>query len=57
MCALSGCDTTSYTYDKGNVTALNTIVSGNYQCLAIIGDNATSRSELMNAAMLSVVSL
>ena len=28
---LSGCDTTSYPYGKGNVTALNTMVSGIYQ--------------------------
>ena len=38
MHALSGCDTTSYPYGKGNVTALNTMVSRIYQCLAIIGD-------------------
>ena len=38
MHALSGCDTTSYPDGKGNVIALNTMVSGIYQCLAIIGD-------------------
>ena len=32
MHALSGCDTTSYPYGKGNVTPLNTMVSGFYQC-------------------------
>ena len=57
MHALSGCDTTSYPYDKGNVTALNNMVSGIYQCLAIIGDNDTTHTELMNAAMTSFVSL
>ena len=34
MHALSGCDTTSYPYGKGNVTALNTMVSGIYQCFS-----------------------
>ena len=57
MHALSGCDTTSYPYGKGNVTALNTIVSGIYQCLSIIGENDTTHTELMNAAMPSFVSL
>ena len=57
MFALSGCDTTSYPYDKGNVTTLYTMVSGNYQCLAIIGDIDTTHTELMNEAMHSFVSL
>ena len=57
MHALSGCDTNSYPCDKENVAALNTVVSGFYQCLAIIGDNDTTHTELMNAAMLSFVSL
>ena len=57
MHALSGCDKTSYPYDEGNVTALNTMVSGIYQCLAIIGGIDTTHTELMNAAMLSFVSL
>ena len=51
MHALSGCDTPSHPYDKCNVTTLNTMVSENYQCLAIIGDIDTSHTELMNAAM------
>ena len=51
MHALSGCDTSSYPYGKENVTALNSMVSGIYQCLAIIGDNDTAHTELMNAAM------
>ena len=55
--ALSGCDTTSYPYGKGNVTALNTMVSGIYQCLAVIGDIDTAHTELMNVAMSSFVSL
>ena len=51
MHALNGCGTTSYPYDKGNVIALNTMVS-----LAIIGDIDTTHTELMNAAMPSFVS-
>ena len=57
MHALSGCDTTSYPYGKRNVSALNTMVSGIYQCLAIIGDIDTTHTELINAAMPSFVSL
>ena len=57
MHALSGCDTTSYPYSKGNVTALNTMVSRIYQCLAIICDIDTTHTGLMNAAMPSFVSL
>ena len=55
MYVLSGCDTTFYPYGKGNVTALNTIVSRIYQCLAIIGDIDTTHTELMNATMPSFV--
>ena len=57
MHAVSGCDTTSYPYSKGNVAALNTMVSGISQCLAIIGDNDTTHTEMMNAAMPSFDSL
>ena len=55
MHALNVCDTTSYPYGKGNVTALNTMVSGIYQCLAIIGDIDTTHTQLMNATMPSFV--
>ena len=55
--SLRVCDTTQYPYSKGNVTALNTMVSRKYQCLAIIGDIDTTHTELMNAAMPSFVSL
>ena len=55
--ALSGCDTTPYPYSKGNVTALNTMVSRIYQCLAIIGDIDTTHTELMNEEMPSFLSL
>ncbi|MCG7883058.1 MAG: hypothetical protein JAY96_15870 [Candidatus Thiodiazotropha endolucinida] len=51
MHALSGCDTTSYPYGKGKVTALNTMTSGDYPGLAIIGDVGTTRPDLMTAAM------
>ena len=57
MHALNGCDTTSYPYGKEIVTALNTMVSGIYQCLAILGDIDSTHTELMNAAMPSFVSL
>ena len=57
MHALSGCITPSYQYGKGNVTALNTMLSWNVWCLAIKGDIDTSHTELMNAAMPSFVPL
>ena len=57
MHALSGCDTTSYPYGKGNVTALYTMVSRIYQCLAIIVNIDTTHTELMNVAMSSLVPL
>ena len=57
MHALSGCDTTSYPYGKGNLTALNTMLSGINQCLAIIDDIDSTHKELMNAAMPSFASL
>ena len=37
--------------------SLNTMVSGIYQCFAMIGDIDTTHTELMNAAMPSFVSL
>ena len=55
--AVSGCDTTTYPYSKGNVAALNTMISGIIQCLAIIGDNDTTHTVLINAAMPSFVLL
>ena len=39
------------------MSPLNTMVSGIYQCLAIIGDIDTTHIELMNAAMPYFVSL
>ena len=55
--ALSDFNTTSYPYNIGNVSALNTVVSGIYQCLAIIGDIDTTHTDLMIAAMPSFVLL
>ena len=57
MHVLNGCDTISYPYGKENLTALITMVSEIYQCLAIIGDIDSTHTELMNAAMPSFVSL
>ena len=51
MYALSGCDTTSYPYDAGDVTALNNMVSENNQGLATMEDVGTPHTELMNEAM------
>ena len=52
------CDTTSYPYGKGKVTALNTMVSENYhQGLATIGVVGTTHTELMNAALPFILAL
>ena len=51
MHALSGCDTTSFPYGKGKVTALNTIA------IATIGDDGTTHTELIHAAMPLIVAL
>ena len=40
MHALSGCETTSYPHGKGKVTELNTLLSGNYQGLATVGNHS-----------------
>ena len=45
MHALSGCDTTSYPHGKGKVTALNTMLSRNYQGLATVGKVGTTHQE------------
>ena len=50
MHALSGCDTTFYPHGKGKVTALNTMISENYQGLGALGEVGTTQQELMNAA-------
>ena len=57
MHALSGCDTTSYPCGKGKVTALNTMITGDYPGLATVGDIGTTHPELMNAAMLFFIAL
>ena len=51
MLTFSHCDTTYYPYAKGNATALNIIISGNYIGVTTLGDVGTTHTELMNAAM------
>ena len=51
MHALSGCDTASYLFDKERVTALNNMISGNYEGLATTCDIGTTHTELMKTAM------
>lgn len=51
MHALSGCDTTSYPYGKGKITALNTLLAGDFLGLAdVLGEVGTTHAELMEAA-------
>lgn len=50
MHALSGCDTTSYPHDKGKITALNTMLAGDFRGLDdVLGKVDISRADLMNA--------
>ena len=49
--ALSGCDTTSYPYGKGKISALNTLLGGNFDGLAdVLGETGTTHTDLMEAA-------
>ena len=57
MHALTGCDTTSYPYGKRKVTALNTMISGNFQGLATVGEVSTTHQELLTAAKPFILAL
>ena len=56
MLTLSHCDTTSYSYGKGNATALN-MISGNYLGVNTLSGVGTTHTELMNASMPFFVAL
>ena len=48
--ALSGCDTVSYPYGKGKISALNTLLTGNFPGLAhVLGEVETTHTDLMKA--------
>ena len=50
--ALSGCDTTSYPYGKGKISALNTLNSGNFPGLAVVlGEEGATSNDLKEASM------
>ena len=52
MHALSGCDTTSYPYGKGKISALNTLLVGDFPGLAhVLGEVGTTQADLMEAAV------
>ena len=51
MHALSGCDTTSYPYGEGKISALNTLLSGDFPGLAdVLGEVGTPLASLMDGA-------
>ncbi len=51
MHALSRCDTTSYPYGKGKISALNTLRAGDFSGLAdVLGEVGTPLADLMEAA-------
>ena len=51
MHALSGCDATSYPYGKGKISALNTLLSGDFPGLAdVLGEVDTPLASLMDGA-------
>ena len=48
--ALSGCDTVSYPYGKGKISALNTMFAGDFPGLAhVLGEVETTHADLMKA--------
>ena len=48
---LSGCDTTSYPFGKGKISALNTLLAGDFLGLAdVLGEVGTTHADLMEAA-------
>ena len=58
MHVLSGCDSTSYLYGKGKISARNTLLSGNYPGLSeIVGEVGTTHEQLMEATTLFFISL
>ena len=58
MHAMSGCDSTSYLYGKGKISALNTLLSGNYPGLSeIVGEVGTTHEQLMEATTPFFISL
>ena len=51
MHALSGCDTISYPYGKGKISALNTLLTGDFPALAHeLGEVEATHTDLMEAA-------
>ena len=51
MHALSGCDTTSYPFGRGKISALNTLLAGDFLGLAdVLGEVGTTHADLMEAA-------
>ena len=51
MHALSGCDTTSHPYGKDKISALNTLLSGDFPGLAdVLGEVGTPLASLMDGA-------
>ena len=50
MHAISGCDTTSYPYGKGKLSALHTLMAGDFPGLAdVLGEVNVSQAELLEA--------
>ena len=51
MHALSGCDTSSYPYGKGKISALNTLLAQDFPGLAdVLGEVGTTQADLIEAA-------
>ena len=51
MHSLSGCDTTSYPYGKGKISALNTLLAGDFPGLSdVLGEVGATHADLMDAA-------
>ena len=51
MHALSGCDTVSYPYGKGKISALNTLLAGDFPGFAhVLGEVGSTQTALMEVA-------
>ena len=58
MHALTGCDTSSYPYGKGEIGAIKTLLEGDFPGLADgLGDVGATEAELLEAAALFLLAL
>ena len=58
MHALTGCDTTSYSYAKGKVSALKAILAGDFSGLDdVLGEEGVTQADLMKVAITFAIAI